>query len=166
MANRLFGDYGAGVLIVPASNGAARTIVNEIPFLLFDASSDEYVYTPGFLRVPTDYGLGTLKADLLCSGSDSATSGVCVWDVYVEKLDLTAAWPTDITGKDSANSGNFTASSPAKNPGVVTITLSNDDSIADGDYVRFIVMRDADNGSDTLAEDARLHHVYIYEEIT
>jgi hypothetical protein len=43
----------------------------------------------------------------------------------------------------------------------LSITLTNGDSLAAGDYIRVSVARDADNGSDNFAADAYLLAVEI-----
>jgi len=45
----------------------------------------------------------------------------------------------------------------------VSITLTNADSVAAGDYVRIAINRDADNGSDTATGDAYLLAVEVRE---
>lgn len=117
--------------------------------------------------MPSAYtGSGTLKADIHYMMA-SATSGTVNFEVSVEAV--TAADATDLDAGesfDSVNSGSATVPGTAGYLGVMTITLTNKDSVAAGDYVRLKLDRDGDDGGsdDTATGDAYVMLVVVREE--
>jgi hypothetical protein len=106
---------------------------------------------------------GALSAVLTLIGNAAGTNST-YWTVEVEAV--TSADETDLDAGDSfatANTGNVAMPSTQGWPVQLSITLTNNDSIAAADYVRIRVTRDADNGSDNFAADAYLLAVEIRE---
>ena len=130
----------------------------------FDASSNEdAIFTvPSFPSFQSD---ATLKVKLHCIMT-SATSGDVDLDVAVEAI--TAADSVDLdaaTSFDTANStNNTTVPGTAGHLFDVTVTLTNKDSVAAGDYVRIKLTRDA--SSDTATGDLRVLGGSVFETIT
>ncbi|GAF94648.1 unnamed protein product, partial [marine sediment metagenome] len=136
----------------------------------FDDTAEEAITTPE-TEVPQGnggYAGGTLNCDIhfYMASEDSAEA---VLDVFVESktsdtdtLDMTAtaSW-------DSANSGTTTtiSASTAGDPLRLSIELTNDDSIAAGDIVRFGVRRDCDSGSDLAGGDLYISAIEIWETV-
>lgn len=139
----------------PDTNFAALLTVNSTerrPVLAFDATTDEAAMWTAV--VPQGF-TGTVTAHVYYMMA-SATSGDVVWAVTVE-----AVTDGDTLDLDAASGyGTVNTATAATVPGtagyldVVSVTLSNLDSAAAGDYLRIKLTRDADNGSDTAAGDA------------
>lgn len=134
----------------PAATFPQLTLINRRPVLAFDATTNETCQFTGIAPV----GLtGTLTADVFLMMA-SATSGDTDWDGSLE-----AVTPGDATDLDAGDSfatinstDNTTVPATAGYMQKITITLTNNDSIAAGDYFRFRLTRDA--ASDTGAGDA------------
>lgn len=153
-------DFPAQSWIPAATNGPDFAVVQNRPCLLFDASTVETAYSPAFRWSAT----GTVVVDIFYAAA-SATSGKFDWDVYVEAITAADAVDMDAAESwDAANSGDQTVPGTAGYLGVVTITLTNKDSAAVGDYCRLRLERDADDGTnDTATGDARVWAVTIRE---
>lgn len=166
MANNFEINLPAQSFIIPSSGGCSRGVAQNRPYLAFDAATQESSRSPAF-QMPAAYtGIGTLKADVHYI-MESATSGTVNFEVSVEAI--TAADAVDVDAAesfDSVNSGSATVPGTAGYLGVMTITLTNKDSVAAGDYVRLKLDRDADDaGSDDSASgDARVLLVVVREE--
>lgn len=120
--------------------------------LLFDASSEEWCVWQ--LRMPDDYASGLVaKLQWLAA---SATSGAVVWDVRVSAT--TPADSQDVDAQDfaSANTATTTVPGTAGYLAETSITLTNADSVAAGDFVVVRVARAAADGADTATGDAEL----------
>jgi hypothetical protein len=135
----------------PASNYPQLTQINQRPALGFDAATDETVY---WTDIAPQGLTGTLTL-LIWYTMGAATSGNVVLTAAIEAvtdgdaLDLDAAASFDTVNTSSATAVPGTAG----HPDVISITLTNADSLAAGDYYRISVSRDADNGSDTATGD-------------
>jgi len=134
----------------PASNYPALNMVNYRPVLAYDATTNETAYWTSI--VPQGW-TGTITAHVYYMMA-SATTGDIDWDVAVEAVSDADALDLDATTSfDTANStDNTTVPGTAGYMDVVSITLTNNDSSAAGDYIRFSLTRDA--ASDTSAGDA------------
>jgi hypothetical protein len=130
----------------------AVAAVNGRPVLWFAGDADEecawsFVAPAGIT--------GTLTLVLSCIAA-SATTGTVRFQASVEAvtpadaLDLDAA-----TGYDTANSDGASVAGTAGYLFTVSITLTNADNVAAGDYVRILLRRDADgtSGTDDVATD-------------
>jgi hypothetical protein len=166
MANNFELSLQAQGMVLPSSAAPARGVVQNRPYLAFDDTTVEGCRAGPFAMPAAYTGSGTLKADLHYIMA-SATTGTVNFEVAVE-----AFTPADAVDLDSAesfdttNSGSATVPATAGHLGVMTITLTNKDSVAAGDYVRLKIERDADDGGsdDSAAGDARLLMVRVYEE--
>lgn len=133
------------------------------PVLAFDAATDETCHWT--FKAPADITTPIKAVVQYCMAS--ATSGKVDFEGKVEAvsdgdaLDLDAA-----TGWDTANT--ITAPTVPGTAGYIdefTITLTNNDSIAAGDYVRFGLMRDADDETnDTASGDCYVLTVEILDD--
>ena len=145
----------------PASNYGSLAVVNNQAVLEFDAATDETVYFSGVL--PAQYGGGGLTVSLVWT-SATATSGNCVWDVAVERQEAGHAIGADAFAAQQS----VTDASPgtAGNLEYATIAFTNGaqmDSLAVNERFRLSVMRDANEGADTMTGDARLVAVFLRE---
>ncbi len=156
-----FGARGFGPVpgeTFPEFKSAGSTITAES--LSFDAAATEaaQVTVP---YVPA-YGSGNLTVKVLWYG-DSATSGDVVWGASIAALtpetdsqDIeTDAWATENTVTDSH------LGTTAQRLHTASITVSNLDSIATGDYLALRVRRIGGNGSDTMTGDAQVVGVVV-----
>lgn len=166
MANNFEINLPAHSWVLPSSAYPARGVVQNRPFLAFDDTTVEGCRSAPF-QMPAAYtGSGTLKADIHYIMA-SATSGTVNFEVAVEAF--TAADAVDLDSAesfDTANSGSATVPGTAGYLGVMTISLTNKDSVAAGDYVRLRLERDADDGGsdDSASGDARVLLVVVREE--
>lgn len=137
----------------PSSNYPALTVVNTRPVLAYDASTDETAYW----TIIAPQGLtGTITCVLSLIGNAAGTNST-YWEVAVEAV--TSADATDLDSSTSfgtVNTGNVAMPSTQGHLVQLTVTLTNNDSIAAADYVRISIARDANNGSDNFAADAYL----------
>lgn len=165
MANNFEVCIPATAMVLPATGAPAWGVVQNRPYLAFDDGTVEGCRTVPF-QMPAGYtGSGTLKCDIHYIMA-SATSNKVDWDVYVEAVTAADAFDLDAGESfDSANSGDQTVPGTAGHLGVISITLTNKDSVAAGDYVRLKIERDADDATnDTAGGDARLLQVVVREE--
>jgi hypothetical protein len=154
-----------GAFIPPSSAHADRGVVQNGEYMAFDETTVEAMYSKRF-QMPAAYtGSGTLKADIAYAAA-SATTGKFDFEISVEALTAGDAVDTDSASSfDTANAANETVPATAGYMETLTITLTNKDSVAAGDWVRIKLERDADDGTDdTASGDARVYCVTVYEE--
>lgn len=104
---------------------------------------------------------GTLTA--IITYSCAVNTNDVVWEVSIE-ADTTPTDGLNAHTSDSFAAGNAGTSTVPGTVGVrgtLSITLTQNDSIAAGDSVRFRLRRDSNNGSDTAAGDAYVHSLEI-----
>lgn len=132
---------------LPASNFPALGKTNNRPYLAFDASTDESCYWT-FIAPQGLTGTLTLVITYIMA---SATSGTVGFQAQIEAV--TDGDSTDLDATTSFDSVNNSASTTvpgtAGYPDQISITLTNADSIAAGDYVRLSLNRDADGSAIT-----------------
>lgn len=148
----------------PASNFPQLTLVNRRPVLAFDADTDETCYWTAV--VPQGW-TGTITAYIYYIMA-SATSGKVDFEVAVEAV--TDGDSTDLDAGTSFDTANtITAPTVPGTAGyidVITCTLTNNDSSAAGDYIRFSLMRDADDGTnDTASGDCYVLAMEIRDNV-
>lgn len=144
----------------PTSNFPALTVVNTRPALAYDAATQETAY---WTFIAPQGLSGALSCVLTLIGNAAGTNST-YWEVAVEAI--TSADATDLDSAasfDTVNTGNVAMPATQGHMVQVSITLTNADSIAAGDYVRVSIARDADNGSDNFAADAYLLAAEIRE---
>lgn len=130
----------------------------------FDTTAEEAIVTPE-LVMPTQYTGSGLTA-IVHAASKSATSSNFRWDVLVEAktpdtdtLDMEAA-----NSWDSVNAASMAVAATAGNPMDLSITLTNADSVAAGDLVRFGLRRDTDHADDAAGGDAMFFCMEIADD--
>ena len=97
-----------------------------------------------------------LAAKIQWSGSTSTTvTDTVQWTVYVMALtpDVDGAADADSYDTENVVSDDILGTT-AKRIQEASVTLSNDDSVAAGDYVAIRLLRDPTDAADDLAEDA------------
>lgn len=163
-ASALVGDEDA--LIVAGDLPATFRRFQGRPVLRFDDTDEMCALTPE-MSMPSQFGGGALHA-VAYFFTASANSGGVRLDVSVEAktantdtLDLESA-----SSFDSVNSATHTLGGTAGDPRDEDLTLSNADSVAASDLVRFAIRRDTDHTGDTAAGDVYLAAIEIYEDVT
>jgi hypothetical protein len=145
----------------PSSNFPQLTKVNQRPVLAFDDTTDETCYWETIARTGLTVPL-TLHLYLIMA---SATTGATGWQVQVEAV--TSGDATDLgntTSFDTVNnSSSTTVPATAGYLQEISITLTNNDSFAAGDYLRLAVNRDANSSAvtDSATGDAYLLFAYL-----
>lgn len=134
------------------TNGAQLTVVNDRPCLAFDASTAEYAVWTFAASTGLTGGISATVSYMMAS----ATSGKVDFTGEIEAV--TSGDATDLDAGTSFDTANtITAPTVPGTAGYMqqfTITLTNADSMAAADYVRFRLMRDAtDNTNDTATGD-------------
>lgn len=134
----------------PDSNSADRLRVNARYVLAFDAGTDETCYWTDI----APQGLSGTITVIVHYIMASATTGAVYFQAAIEAITPGDAVDLDAgTSFDTANSGNGTVPGTAGYEQSISITMTNADSIAAGDYYRLSLNRDADNASDTATGD-------------
>ena len=143
----------------PASNFPQLLLSNRRPVLAYDASTSETAY---WTTIAPQGITGTWTA-IITYGMASATSGGVAFDVAVEALSSGDAVDTDATTSFDAVNGGSDANVPgtAGYTEQISITLTNMDSAAAADYLRFSVARDVADASDTATGDCYVFAVEI-----
>lgn len=165
MANNFEIQLDPDCFVPPSSAHADRGVIQNRPYIAFDASTVEAMYSKA-VQMPNAYtGSGTLKVDILYAMA-SATSGKVDFEVSAEAITPADAVDTDSASSfDTANAGDQTVPATAGYVGLLTITLTNKDSVAPGDMFRLKLERDADDGTnDTASGDCRVYSVTLREE--
>lgn len=143
----------------PSTNMAPLTLVNGRPVLAYDAGTDESANW----TIVANSGLTTPLTAVINFMMASATTGNVIIDVSLEAV--TAGDTLDLDSATSFDAVNASAATAVPGTagflGQISITLTNADGIAPGDYVRYRVTRDADNAGDTAAGDLYLLAVEI-----
>lgn len=143
-----------------AASGTTELATNKVmaKTLDFDWTVDEFAQFA--VRMPKSWNEGTVTAIFVWSHASGATAYSCVWGIqgraFSDTDALDAAFGTAVTVTDSG--GTADTSYHSAESGAMTIAGPP----AAGDMVLFQVYRDADNGSDTLDKDARLHGVVLF----
>lgn len=134
----------------PSANFPALTIVNRRPVLAFDATTDETAYWT-FIAPQGITGTITLVISYIMA---SATTGAVGLQAQVEAVTDGDAVDLDATTSFDTvnNSASTTVPGTAGHIDQISITLTNADSMAAGDYVRVAINRDAN--SSAITDDA------------
>jgi hypothetical protein len=131
----------------PASNFPQLTLSNRRPVLAFDAATDETCY---WTAVAPQGLTGTMTA-VITYAMASATTNAVGFQVQIEAITDADTLDTDAsTSFDSVNnSASTTVPGTAGYIDQISITLTNQDSIAAADYFRLSLNRDADSSAVT-----------------
>lgn len=147
----------AGRITNGAASGAIETATNKVLVrsLDFDAAAIEYAQFS--VRMPKSWNEGTVTAFFVWSNASG--TGNVVWAIQAVAISdddvLDVAFGTAIGVTDAVTAAGDVMQSDE----TAAITIAG--TPANNDLVVFQVYRDATNGSDTLAVDARLHGVAL-----
>jgi hypothetical protein len=150
MATRIVGVPGSAEY--PATNFPQYLInAQRRPVLAFDATTSETAY---WTTVVPQGWTGTITA-IITYAMASATSGGVAFDVAFEAITSGDATDTDATTSFDTVNGGTDAAVPgtAGYMEQITITCSNTDSAAAGDYLRVSLARDVADAADTATGD-------------
>jgi len=126
--------------------------------LLFDDTTPEIVRW--VFRMPADYASGPVAK--IQYSMASATSNDVEFEVSVMAVSDGDAQDLDADSFDTVNSGSATVPGTAGYLDEISITLTNADSVAAGDWVCVKLARDADDGTnDTATGDAEVWAVSV-----
>ena len=146
------GGCAALALVATASNQP------DISSLDFDASTAEYAQF--WVRMPKNWNEGTITAQFYWSHASTTTNFAVVWGIQGVAISdddtIGVAYGTAQTVTDTGGTTNDLYVSTSTS----AITIAG--TPAAGDMCAFRVYRDAANGADTMAIDARLHGVAIF----
>lgn len=146
---------------IPSSNPGIVDLGSNQHRILYDASTDESNTWTNIKA--NNYASGTLTAKIGYSMA-SATSGAVIFCVQVWCVSDGDAADVDTESYDTANcSSATTVPATAGYLDEISITLTNKDSIADGDLCAFKLYRDADAGGDTATGDAEVRYAQVSE---
>ena len=165
MANNFEIALPVTAFIPDATNGPAQAALAtyNVPYLAFDDTTAEAAQSIP-VQVPAAYtGSGTLKLDIWFFMA-SATSGNFGANVYVQSIASLDAVDIDAGDSyDSSNAGSTSVPGTAGYLKVLTVTLTNKDGIAAGEWVRIKLARDPAVSSDATG-DARVTALCLREE--
>lgn len=137
---------------LPATNPVAIDAAETNWRLLFDATTDEAGWWQ--FRMPQNYASApVLKVQYSMA---SAITGAVYFQVQVMAVSDNDAADINTESYDTANSGNATVPATAGYLDEISVTLTNADTLAAGDYTKIRLNRDADNASDTATGDAEV----------
>lgn len=151
--------------IPDATSHPSLGVVQNRMYLAFADSGDETCYSYA-MRVPDAYASGTVSCKIAFAMASDITNAV-KWDVFVEAITGgTDATDLDATSDFDATENTVTATVPgttAGKLGIASITLTNKDGMAAGDYFRIKLTRDTTDAADTATGDAHVFWVALYE---
>lgn len=154
-AAMLFASSGAGVPELQAVQTTPATPTPGYMAYAFDPAVVENLYYEFVIR---NYGSGNLS--LALRWSTAATTGNAVWAAQIAAITAADAGAVSAKAYATANSVTVAAAGSANILNAATITISNLDSIANGDLVFLRFYRDAASGSDTInSNDCLVYHL-------
>lgn len=151
-----------GAAEYPSSNYPGLSLVNQRPALAFDDTTAETCYWT-FLA---PQGLTTPVTVVVTYCMASATSGTVEFEAAFEAVSDGDATDLDATTSfDTVNTGTETVPGTAGYMSQISVTMTNNDSIAAADYVRLSLSRDADDGTnDTATGDCYVLAVEVRDD--
>lgn len=122
---------------------------------LFDANTDEFVLTS--FVMPANYvGSPVLKVYYKCT---NATSGTAAFEAQMSAVSDGDAADVDADALAAVNAGSATVPGTTGYPDVISITMTNADSVAAGDHV--VVSLNRDISADSVANDLEVFNAVL-----
>lgn len=143
-----------------AGSGTIETATHKVMIKTLDFDGAAIEYAQVAVQMPKGWNEGTLSALFVWSHAATATNFGVVWGI--QGLAVSDDDPLDAafgTAQTTADTGG-TTNDLYRSPETAAMTLAG--SPAENDVAVFQVYREATNGSDTLAIDARLHGVALF----
>jgi hypothetical protein len=147
---------------LPSSNPAVIDAGNNGWRLLYDDGDTAESATWEFV-LDDDYGSGTLYCDIYYT-MVSGTSDEVEWQVEVMAVTDADSADVDTDSYDTENVAACTVQDTAGYMDKCTVTLSNDDNVAAGDYVRLKITTDADDATNDDATGDREFRLAVIRE--
>jgi hypothetical protein len=145
-----------------AANTATPDRRNGHPVLNFDAATDETAYWTAVM--PSNYSGGGITASIWWTdANDTNAAHACYWEACFERM---TGQDLDADSFAATQTGHGSPNGTSGIPVVTTIAFTNGaqmDSVVAGDVFRFQLNRDANNGSDDMANDGQLLAVVLAE---
>jgi hypothetical protein len=123
-----------------------------------DAAADEYIYLGFTVR---NYGSGNLTLNITWYSRSGSTTGNVVMSGAIGCMTSGDAQSVESKTLATATTATDAVNGTAKGPKTTAVTISNLDSITNGDFVALRVGRVGSNGSDTMSGDAIIFGVEI-----
>jgi hypothetical protein len=147
----------------PSTNYATLDTRNNHAVLDFDDTTDEDAIFGGALNVR--YDGGGLTVEIYWGAENATPSGNVVWNAAIERHQEDV---TDLDSDSFATANAVTDAAPSASgelvKAAITFTDGADmDNLAAGESFRLKITRDANNGSDTMSDDAELYRVVMRE---
>lgn len=146
---------GSTTNAAPALQRVKSSATAPAPYFLqlaFDAATEEWCSFQ--FRMPADYN-ASLVAKIQYKMA-SATSGDVIWVAQLAAVTDGDATDVDAKAFGSTNSATVTVPGTAGYIDEASITMTNADAVAAGDFVVLRIARDADAAGDTATGDAEL----------
>ena len=126
------------------------------PYLIFDGTATIEACHWTF-RMPENFDPASAPVAKIQWSGSTANTLVVQWTGYVMALTADVDGAADTDSYDTENVvTDANLGTTAKRIQEASLTLTNADSVAAGDYVSFRLLRDYDDTADTLTEDALL----------
>jgi hypothetical protein len=119
----------------------------------FDAAADEQL---SYRWKALNYGSGNVTVTAFWYSRSGSTTGAVVWGAALSVLTPGDAQSMETDGLATENTQTTTVNGTARGLTSSAITVSNLDSLANGDSVEMRIRRVGSNGSDTMTGDAVL----------
>lgn len=139
------------------SSGNVETSTNKVLIKTFDFDPSTAEYVQFSIRMPKSWNEGTFTAQFLWSNASG--TGNVVWVIQALARSDDDTIDSAFGATQSVTDGVTAAGDLMQSAATSAITAGG--TPAENDMVIFQVYRDATNGSDTLAVDARLHGVVL-----
>jgi len=143
-----------------SASGTIETTTNKVMIrtLDFDATTAEFAQFA--VQMPKSWNEGTVSALFVWSHAATTTNFCVVWGIQGLAVSDDDALDTAFGTAQTATDTGGTTNDLYRSPETSAVTIGG--SPAENDVVVFQVYRDAANGSDTMAIDARLHGVALF----
>jgi hypothetical protein len=142
----------------PAS-GSVETSTNKVMITTLDFDPTTQEFAQFNIQMPKSWDEGTLIAQFVWSHATTTTNFGVVWQLQAVALADDDAIDTAFGTAQSVTDTGGTANDVYISAETAAITVGNTPTAEN--WLVFQVARDAGNGSDTLAVDARLHGVKV-----
>ena len=148
-----------------AASGSEEATTNKQmnSYFDFDAASDEFVQY--VFNMPDEYDGGTFKCKFYWKDAATPGSGDVVWGIQAVAVSNDGAIDSSFGTAKTVTDTYIASGDVHITSATSAVTIAGNPALADLTY--FQIYRDADNGSDTYTQDARLLGVAIqYKETT
>lgn len=142
-----------------AASGTVETTTNKVMLSTLDFDATTIEYSQFSVQMPKSWDLGTVTAKFVWSHAATTTNFNVVWGCQGLALSDDDAQDTAFGTAQTVTDTGGTTNDLYRTAATSAITIGNTPAL--GDNVKFQVYRNASDGSDTMAIDARLQGVEI-----